>query len=349
MAFHGWKINFFIFLFGLLLSLALAEAVTRALPKISSEFKLSSYRTDNPNIKTLNQPDWYPKYRPSSIVGYEMIPKSAANINCYGMIGKEYGLRKANGTYRILVIGDSITQFDWYVRSIEEKLNNTRNLNYKFELWNAGVCGYEVTQYGNYIRFKGIKYNPDMVIIGFCLNDFNVSGTVITYKDANGFKGYYYSGYALQRMVPINNFLFRYSYLYRYLYINIDRLLAKFSAGRYLNEKERIGTESLREIKTILQNKNIKLLGVIFPYLKPLEEYRQYEKEEYESMQRVLTALNIDYLDLHSVFPKEKEKLTALRACRCENDYIHPSKEGHEIAANAIYSYLIGKYFARRN
>ena len=338
------KTKSFLFLFGLLLSLALAEAVIRALPKISSEFKLSSYMVDNPDIEALNRPESYPKYRTSSVVGYEMIPESAADINCYGMAGKEYGLRKTSNTYRILVIGDSITQLDWYVRGIEEKLNNSPYLNYNFELWNAGVSGYAVDQYLNYIKFKGIKYNPDMVIIAFCLNDFNISGTLIVYKDADGFKGYFYSGYNLRRIIPTNNFLFRYSYLYRYLYINIDRLLGKSCAGRYSDERENTGTESLKEIKNLLQKKNIKLLGVIFPYLKPLQEYSQFEKEEYEIMQRVLTALNIEYLDLHWIFPKGGKELMALRSCQ---DYVHPSKEGHEIAAEAIYSYLIEKYFTK--
>jgi lysophospholipase L1-like esterase len=323
--------------------LFLAEAGFRLIPKKNNfrhAFELSQFKSDNPNINTLNRADWRPRFRPSSIVGYEKIPNSSPEVNSYGMTGKEYRSKKEKNIFRILVLGDSITEFDWYVRSLEDKLNNDPKASHKFELWNAGVCGYEVNQYANYLKFKGLRYKPDMVLIGLCLNDFNVRGTLITYKDKKGFTGYYYSGYGLQRALPINSFLFRSSYLYRFLYITLDNFLINQDPGKFIDERVRTGRTCLKEIKELCGSRNIGLTVVIFPYLKPVKEYNP---EEYKNIILVLEALKIDFIDLHDFFPRDRESLEKLRFFK--DDFIHPSREGHEIAAKAIFDHLYEKNF----
>jgi len=327
-----------VFITACIISLFLAEGIFYIIPKknnFRNAFELSKFESDNPNINTLNQSDWYPKFRSSSILGYEKIPNSSPEANSYGMTGREYKIKKEKDVFRILVLGDSITEFDWYVRSLENMLNNNSQMGYKFELWNAGVCGYEVNQYANYLKFKGMQYNPDMVIVGLCLNDFNIRGTLITYKDKEGFVGYYYSGYGLQRILPINNFFFRRLYFYRFLYVTLDNFLMKADKEKFIDERIRTGTTCLREIKNLCNSHNIQLLAAIFPYLKPVEEY---DPEEYKNMLQVLRGLGIDFIDFHSFFPKDKESLERLR--NFKDDYVHPSKEGHEIAAKALFDYL---------
>src|SRR3989338_9885380 len=47
-------------------------------------------------------------FRESTLLGYEHIPGSRAGwINSYGLIGREYKLKKEGGVYRILLLGDS--------------------------------------------------------------------------------------------------------------------------------------------------------------------------------------------------------------------------------------------------
>jgi hypothetical protein len=107
------------------------------------------------------------------------------------MVGREHRLEKDKDTYRILVLGDSITEHNWYVEKLEDKLNNSNpKLNYKFELWNGAAMGYQVNQCAAYLEYKGLRYDPDMVIIGFCLNDFDTQYWVF-YKDKKGFTIFY--------------------------------------------------------------------------------------------------------------------------------------------------------------
>lgn len=335
-------------LISLTFSLIIGELFLR-LPIFGSKYSLGNFAVEDPRQITLNEN--YHVFRPSAILGYEHIPNSvpageraiiAPPINSYGMVGKEYRLKKKKNTFRILVLGDSITEFNWYVEDLEQKLNSDPKLRYNFEIWNGGVCGYEVNQYLNYLRYKGIKYNPDMAIIGLCLNDFSSDSMVIFYKDSKGFTQYYYPTPYLERIIPPNRFLFKHLYLYRFLIVKLETLLSQ------MHQKEKDGDMRIRtglyflgEIKHICHNRKIPLFCVIFPYLKPTSEYDSSQKDDYNSMLRVLKELNIDYLDLHLYFSETKRY--ELR--NNKSDYIHPSSEGHEIAATAIYKHLIKNYF----
>ena len=75
---------------------------------------------------------------------------------------------------RILGVGDSFT-FPFgvgfekgYLGVIEQKLD--------VEVIKAGVSGYAPSQYLNYIQARGLKYNPDLVVLGFYVgNDIHVN------------------------------------------------------------------------------------------------------------------------------------------------------------------------------
>lgn len=331
---------------GLIFSLSLSELLLRVFPKLASRYSFNQFviqDTKNTMVESFNIERNYCIYRPSDILGYERIPNSTAGINSFGMVSKEYKLKKNENTYRILVLGDSITENNWYVEGLERRLNRSNpKLRYNFELWNAGIGAYQVDQYAAYLKYKGLRYAPDMIIIGFCLDDFNPSHRVY-YKDENGFTMCYNPAPKLSKRIHLNNFLFKSSYLYRFLILKIDNLLSN-SQTRCPDSKTE-GFYYLRMIKDICQKNKILLLGVVFPYLKPLSEYADCEMKSYKEIVEVLQILDIDYIDLHKYFPEENRY--ALRIKR--SDYVHPSPEGHEIAAELIYEYLIKNYFTILN
>ena len=90
---------------------------------------------------------------------------------------REYSLQKSPGTFRILVLGDSVTfghgaQFETtYPYLLEQRLREWRP-EVKWEVWNLGVPGYNTAQELAYLNRVGGQYRPDLVIVGFFLNDF---------------------------------------------------------------------------------------------------------------------------------------------------------------------------------
>ena len=95
-----------------------------------------------------------------------------------------------------------------------EKVLNSGTSENKYEVFNMGVGGYHTLQEAETLRVKGRKYNPDIVIVGFCLNDFfpNSDGGVYTsllkrQKQKNTFT-YQKFKYGLYRSLFSNSRLF---------------------------------------------------------------------------------------------------------------------------------------------
>lgn len=98
------------------------------------------------------------------------------SINSDGFRGREYSLIKPPNTFRIILLGDSETfsfmleEKDTLTAQLEGLLNrNTNSLRY--EVLNFGVEGYNTFQELEQLRVKGLKYQPDLIILNYCLND----------------------------------------------------------------------------------------------------------------------------------------------------------------------------------
>jgi len=97
-------------------------------------------------------------------------------INGKGLRGPELDYDKPADVFRILYLGDSIT-FGYVLKSYEqtfpyliEDILEDRFVR-EIETINAGVGGYSPWQEYIYLSREGIKYNPDLVVVAFVLND----------------------------------------------------------------------------------------------------------------------------------------------------------------------------------
>ena len=83
-------------------------------------------------------------------------------------------LRKAPGTFRILVLGDSVTFGHGAVHdypSLLEPLLKQWRPEVDWQVWNLGVPGYNTGQELAQLLELGPAYQPDLVIVGFFIND----------------------------------------------------------------------------------------------------------------------------------------------------------------------------------
>ncbi|HEX4914173.1 MAG TPA: GDSL-type esterase/lipase family protein [Vicinamibacterales bacterium] len=101
-----------------------------------------------------------------------------ARINSLGFRDhREYSLAKPPGTFRILVLGDSVTfghgalYETTYPYLLEQQLRAWRP-DVKWEVWNLGVPGYNTAQELAYLQLVEERYAPDLVVVGFFPNDF---------------------------------------------------------------------------------------------------------------------------------------------------------------------------------
>jgi hypothetical protein len=99
------------------------------------------------------------------------------HINSLGFRdAREYALDKPPGTFRIIVLGDSVTfghgalSDTTYPFLLEQRLKQWKP-DVNWEVWNLGVPGYNTRQELAYLERVGPRYRPDLVIVGFFEND----------------------------------------------------------------------------------------------------------------------------------------------------------------------------------
>jgi lysophospholipase L1-like esterase len=326
-------------LFGVATVLAAAELFLRLQPGLEDRYSTARFRSDQLWLKDFSY------LRPSALLGYECIPNSQPRINSYGMVSKEYKFIKDKDVFRILILGDSIAEQGWIGEYLEERLNDNKpNSRYKFEIWNAGVGSYDVRRYALYLKHKGLRYNPDMVVIFFCMNDFELNLKVY-YKNNAGVTNYQFPVSEISKKYTASPFLLKHSFLYRFIVLRLNSYMLSRKKTQNINRDEEAGRYYLQMIKDICEARKIPLFAVIFPYLKPLGEYEPYQKEEYDTICNVVKEKKISILNLNDRF--SGVELAGFRGER--TDESHPSREAGYIISGVIYDYLFNSLAAAKN
>jgi hypothetical protein len=89
---------------------------------------------------------------------------------------REYSLAKSANTFRILVLGDSVTfghgsiYEHSYPYLLEQQLTTWRH-DIDWQVWNAAVPGYNTSQELAQLLEVGPRFQPDLVVVGFFEND----------------------------------------------------------------------------------------------------------------------------------------------------------------------------------
>lgn len=118
---------------------------------------------------------------------YEMVPGVRRTdpasgivyeVNAAGFRDRGHARDKPAGTFRIAVIGDSLS-FGYgvaleqtFARRLESRLAAIPGTP-RFEVLNLGVSGYNPYAESELLRGVGLAYAPDLVLVQFCVNDLN--------------------------------------------------------------------------------------------------------------------------------------------------------------------------------
>jgi len=296
------------------------------------------------NATWLDNDDVYKLSKNDKLV-WELDPNKG-DINSHGMRDYEYSLTKPNNTLRIAVVGDSITmgafvkKEDIYDNVLERILNENNNKRKysKVEVLNFGVTGYNVFQYEETLRTKVLNFNPDIIIIGFFINDFIY--TPITLKKDNEtllIINYFQDDLLLNNKVSW--FMFRHSRFFRFVYKRLtERFIFNDWDGKthiypYLLRYREEGFKSLTNIKEIADKNDIKLILILFPDFIEKGNNIHYSAIHNE-LKEFCKKNNVPYIDFLEVFKKyDLDNIYSM-----PYDYVHPNKKGHEIIGKELYN-----------
>jgi tetratricopeptide (TPR) repeat protein len=142
------------------------------------------------------------KYSTNPILGYEHKANyrnenpdhviSFGSTNSHGQRDIDRQIEKPPGVRRILLLGDSVVE-SLEVVELDDLMNRQLEMLYldgKTEVLNFGVNGYCTLAEVELLRTKGLKFDPDLVVLVFVANDFNnfnaaAGGTVAGIEQLN--------------------------------------------------------------------------------------------------------------------------------------------------------------------
>ena len=253
------------------------------------------------------------------LLGY--IPAMGVNssYNEYGVRHNNYTLANPEGWRRTLFMGDSIIGYGFTQKALQELTEGK-----PIEYWNAGVFGYSTAQEVMFYKRFNRPVKPNLVVLGFCLNDFDGTPVLLLNNEGGNVMVSPYLGQEYY-----NAWLFKNSVIYR-LYLSAK---AGFTGRAGLEGDVK---KYLAELKGISQEDDFNLQVVIYPILKTEADWPSSYLQQHEQIIRVLKELDIVYYDLKPLLNETLKSHPVNWVQLTEGDYFHPSQQFSGIIANHL-------------
>lgn len=268
----------------------------------------------------------------NNVLMYELAPNTSYEengiiyrINADGFRDKEYNIEKSPETIRVVVIGDSVTfgagvnlneSFTEVLENMLNEKHGVRGTDFSkfedFEVLNFGISGYGTVQEVEMLDARGLKYEPDVVIVAYVLNDPGTNDIVFSPKSYPS----HFAGLIYTRAMLITRKLYYAAFL-KEDYINF------IHSG---NSFENVG-KAFDRLSAMAKEKNFKAYVIIFPvYFEG--DYKW--KDVHAKVKAGAEQSGLKVIDLY-------DNMINTSSLNPMTDPYHPNPEGHRIAARAIY------------
>jgi len=350
---------------------------------VFAALELGLRAADYDPLRGLREDDWRELFIRTSkvpLLGYELTPGARGEgwgcetvINRHGFRDRECELEKPAGTLRVVAIGDSITfgnmlpVEDSYPKQLEALLVAD---GHAVEVLNFGVGGYDVLQSVVMLEQRALAFDPDAVVLGFCVNDL---GTVsISRSYIESMERYRSFPYGLRTVQWLGLRRDRLSLQQGFREKNREERFARDNAETIADVSGDSGlAESMRALEALLPADPVpaaqhvflswyasaahlgkvrfafeRLAGValrrdlpvavaIIPYLAEGDLVPAYD-QAYAMIGREARRAGLDVLELKDVFRAFGPARLRIEA----RDHVHPDREGHALIARALEAWL---------
>ena len=312
---------------GSLVGLLALEIVVRLLGLAP---QLAAIEVDQPYASFVSSPNPDLKYVPKP---------NSGDINADGFRDRSYPKQKGEGTFRIAVLGDSIAfgycnesrvtrPEDTFAGLLEQRLNEERFGDFeRTEVLNFAVSGYDTLQEVAFLEHKGLAYEPDLVLVAYCLNDLQLaSRELFLFGKQPGWESYRKTADLLYRSL-----IFR-SHLARFIWQRAPYLSSRFGGEEQVTpddpmERTAAGFARLEQLG---QQFGFEALVVIFPAFRDFDDYPFLS--QHWAVEAQAKAHGLGTFDLLPVYREAAGSADLCSPC-CD---LHPNETGHRVTADAI-------------
>ncbi len=260
-------------------------------------------------------------------------------LNNFNYREPPFDANKADNTYRILLVGDSFVEGAGLSRNqtlgfrLEQNLNRdltSRGLKCRGQVYSLGHCGYNTQQEVEEILKVAPQLHPDMIILGYVLNDPDTTSDMELTRPPLWMK-------KVHRLflTEVN------SYGYYWFFTHFSWFRTKFRSMEEilvaLHDKEYVGwkitVDSLNTLENFNRQHRVDGMGIIFPYILQ----RTYSPPMRAVHRQVSLAMQSSGLEAVDLLPVSERQSPDLRNLRVSNYDSHP---------NAAACRIWGKYVA---
>lgn len=265
----------------------------------------------------------------------------------------ELGLRdtpfNSQADQKILLLGDSVSWGDGieviertYPFILEQILGNKSGKTY--EVINSAVLGYSTFQEYRYLQLYGLQYQPDLIVLQFCLNDVvERYSSLFEYGGDNTFmgvdtrlaiQGTY--GWLLRNSrifetgIRMLKFASRNEQAYR-----VEEL-TKEPSSREIESAWKQTLSEVGDIRALAEKEHIPLIVVVFPYRFQLQQSTQLNQPQLR-LKRYAMENKVMMIDLLPFFAAFQEKNKEVQLFFDAN---HMTIEGHQLTAEILSQQL---------
>lgn len=333
-----WIAGFLVVLFSLAIGLAGAELLLRLIQPFRFAPK-NDFHFGKPVLYRLSRnPDLGYEFQPNAVTEVKGI---AYRINRFGF--RDIEQRQKKEGKRVIIAGDSLT-FGWdlpleetYPYQTRETLRSQGN---GLEIMAMGVTGYNTVQEYHLIRDQALKFDPDLVILQICLNDFEKAISIRPDRERQ-FRLTQYHEILIPYLVKksrLSNWFMTRSYLFKFFNLKLAPLIGKIRRDFVVRDFYSLGTEDavrhLEKTRDLLTAKSCRFAAVLFPFRSDSMS-RPYQSF-YGAVRDALAKLGVPFLDLSDTLNPaggEPRKLWL--------DYVHPNRTGNRLVAAKLAGFIV--------
>jgi len=266
---------------------------------------------------------------PDPLVGHHHKPNSRARLmgvevetNSDGFRDDEYPIEKGPKR-RIIFLGDSLT-LGWGVakeETFEHRLESALNDVAPTEIINLGVGNYNTTQEVNLFFDKGLKYDPDQVVLFYFIND---AEPVPQRSRFPGLGNYRIITFYWSRLKALHARLSD--------SVGFQEFYSALYSGDAPGWKK--SQAAFRQLRDSSQQNGFDLRVVLLPEFHDLVDYPF--TREHAMVTDFLREIEVPYLDLAPAFHDQRDAMSLW----VSRDDAHPNGRAHALIANYTLDFI---------
>jgi lysophospholipase L1-like esterase len=263
-------------------------------------------------------------------------------FNHAGFRDEDHLLAKPEGSTRVAVIGDSVT-VGTGVRAEDIFAAQARHLLGKdIELINIAMSGLNAPQVVHLLEVEGLRYQPDIVVMNFVLNDcdfytrYQATLRTLGARDGEiGLLGIPIDA-RLKRLLKSSALIYFVSQQAERLFGEEEIEHADYVIRIWGSESKRARvTDAFDQLAALRDSNGFDVVVMIWPVIVPFDDYPYAEIHDWVAAEARTRGMEvIDLLPAYAANAEHSDYYVS------PNDYFHPNARGHAVSAAAFRDWM---------